>query len=70
MSSLKCFLETIQYRIEISSSVKQCKKNCKPPLLNDKAKNAISTNRQVLKRFREVPTASNETRIIETLSEK
>ena len=63
MSFFELFLETIQNSFELCSSVKQSKKkNCKPTWFENETTNAISTNRQELRWFRENPTASNKTK--------
>ena len=59
------FLKSIQNSIELCSSVKQCKQKKRKPLcFNFKVKKAISKKRQALKRFKDKPTASNETRLL------
>ena len=39
-------------------------KNCERPWINNKVEYAISEKRQALKRFREIPNTSNETRLL------
>ena len=59
------FLNSIQKIIQLCSSIKQYKKKkSKTPWFINKVQNTISRKRQALKRFREKPTASNETRLL------
>ena len=60
------FLEFKEFSNEPCRSVKQNKeKNCRPSRLNNKVEKTISKKTQAVKRFREIPTALNKTKLLQ-----